>query len=194
MSAFPRTCPFSRNLGSRFRPAPLRSRTVGLPESGSDLGITQSAPSPSQRCLNAGPYSPLLRWVYPAERPPRFSGGSVSTARLRPPSAQSPFADRRCYRLSQDVEHPVSGHYPAFFAHTNSCANPKPSHRLRSVPWSVGLCRLLPAPTGRGTFPMLSLPNCPHASGPLPRSPLRCTYPFLPSGLWPFPPCQWFGV
>ena len=79
MSAFPRTCPFSRNLGSRFRPAPLRSRTVGLPESGSDLGITQSAPSPSQRCLNAGPYSPLLRWGYPTERPPRFSGGSVST-------------------------------------------------------------------------------------------------------------------
>ncbi len=49
---------------------------------------------------------------------------------MEPSGAQSPFARSRCYLSRRDVPHLVSRHYPAFLAHTNSCANPKPSSWL----------------------------------------------------------------
>ncbi len=50
---------------------------------------------------------------------------------LRQSSAQSPFARIGCYFLRRHVLHHVSERYPAFIAHTDSCVNPKSSHRLR---------------------------------------------------------------
>ena len=47
-----------------------------------------------------------------------------------PPSAQSPFATIRCYRLVGDVMHLLGGRYPTFIAPTGSCARPSPSPRL----------------------------------------------------------------
>ena len=47
-----------------------------------------------------------------------------------PPSAQSPFARSGYYPLRRGILYPVSGRYPTFIAHTNSCARPKGSYRL----------------------------------------------------------------
>jgi len=61
-----------------------------------------------------------------------LSGSESGTVPLRCPlCAESPFARLRCYLLRRDVSHHVSGSYPTFFAHTGSCARPKPSPRLR---------------------------------------------------------------
>jgi hypothetical protein len=53
------------------------------------------------------------------------------------------------------------------------------------VPWSAGLCRLLPAPAGKWPFPTLSLRIFPWALGPLPRWSPWCTCSFLPMELRP---------
>ena len=60
-----------------------------------------------------------------------------------PPSAQSPFARIGCYLLRRGVSRHISEHYPAFIAHTRSCANPKPSRRLRPWPVFAGCCQPL---------------------------------------------------
>ncbi len=103
--------------------------------------------------------------------------------RLRPspPSVQSPFAHPRCYLRWGDVSHHLRGRYPSFIAHTGSCVRPHPSRRLRSLPWSAGLCRLPSAPAGRWPFPTLFPRIFLYVQGPLPRRLLWCTHPFLPT-------------
>ena len=59
-----------------------------------------------------------------------FTGPTSSGYSWNPPSAQSPFARKRCYLLHRKVSPHVSRHYPAFIAITGSCANPNPSPRL----------------------------------------------------------------
>ena len=49
---------------------------------------------------------------------------------MRLSGAQSPFARSGCYPSRRSVLRLVSRHYPTFIAHTNSCANPKPSSCL----------------------------------------------------------------
>lgn len=61
---------------------------------------------------------------------PLFTGLCVLSYTLELPSAQSPFAHKRCYLLCRGVWHHVSRSYPAFFARTDSCVNPKPSSCL----------------------------------------------------------------
>ncbi len=56
------------------------------------------------------------------------------------------------------------------------------------VPSLAGLCRLLPAPCWRWSFPTLSLRTFPWVLGPVPRQPGRCTCPFLPVRHRPSPP------
>src|SRR5262249_24794922 len=62
-----------------------------------------------------------------------------------------------------------------------------PPPRASVVPSTPGLCRLLSAPAGSRTFPMLSLRILPRVLGPLPRRLLRCLYPFLPPRHRPSP-------
>ena len=152
---------------------PLRSRKVGLPESGSDLGATPRSSSWKERGLSADPHAPQLRPVY-------FQGRSVVhrpwvllvRLLLKPPSAQSPFARSRCYLSRRGCWLHVSGRYPAVIAPTGSCASPTPSHRLRSQPWSAGLRRSLSAPAGRigpsQRYLHESFPRCldPYPGGP----------------------------
>lgn len=85
------------------------------------------------------------------------------------PSAQSPFALCRSPLLRGDLLLHLRGHYPSFFAPTDSCASPKPSLLLRLLTSSMGLCRSSPVPAGSWTFPVLSPPFFPWVSGPLPR-------------------------
>ncbi len=51
-----------------------------------------------------------------------------------PPLTESPFAHWRRYLLWGGVQHLLGRRYPAFFAHTGSCAEPNTSHRLRPRP------------------------------------------------------------
>lgn len=58
--------------------------------------------------------------------------GSVPGPGQDHPSAQSLFACSGCYPSHRGLLGHVSRHYPAFIAHTGSCARPKRSARLRS--------------------------------------------------------------
>ncbi len=64
---------------------------------------------------------------------------------------------------------PFRKNYPPFFAHTDSCARPNPSRRLRLAPYTTGLCRLLSVPAGRWPFPTLGRRVCSWMPGPVPR-------------------------
>ena len=85
-----------------------------------------------------------------------------------PPSAQSPFARRRCYRGRRDVAHLVGRRYPSFFAHTGSCARPPSSGQLwiassgRSLQVAVSPCWMM-------ALPDVISAVCLKELGPLPR-------------------------
>jgi len=86
-----------------FPPAPLRSRTVGFPESGSDRGLYPHC-LPSGVRLKCWPiYAPLLR-RFACKNRPVFNGsailGSASKTIPGPPRAQSPFARIEALPLS----------------------------------------------------------------------------------------------
>jgi len=182
-------------ITTTFPQASLRSRKVGFPDSGSDLGATPQSSAWNERGLSADPHTPQLSPVY-------FQGRSLVhrpwmelvRLLLEPPSAQSPFARSRCYLSRRGSLRHVSGRYPAVFAPTGSCASPTPSHRLWSKPRSAGLCRLLSAPAGHSTFPALPPRILPQMPGPLPRRSPWCTYSFLPIGHRPSPFPNWVGT
>ncbi len=89
------------------------------------------------------------------------------------------------YPCQGGVSRHLEGRSPSFLAPTGPCARPTPSRRLRSLPWSAGLCRLLSAPAGGWPFPTLSLRVFPWMQGPVPRRLAGCLYPFLPLRLRP---------
>ena len=86
-----------------------------------------------------------------------------------PPCTESPFAPLGCYPSRGGVCRHLERHYPFLIAHTGSCARPTPSRSLLPRLSLVGLCRLLPAPAGRWSFPTLSPQVSPQVPGPLPR-------------------------
>jgi hypothetical protein len=133
----------------------------------------------SRRCLPTTKETQTLARIRPSwlwfacDARPIFKGtldpGSMSGSAPGPPSAQGPFARFGRYPSRRSLMGCVSGHYPAFIAHTDPCAEPNPSRRLRSLPWSASLRRLSPVPAGRWPFPTLSLQIFPWMPGPLPR-------------------------
>ena len=177
-----------------FPHASLRSRTVGFPESGSDLGATPQSSARCERSLSADRHTPQLIPVY-------FQGALhciihrlCVQLRPQPPSAQSPFAHSRCCLSRRGCFLHVGGRYPAVIATTGSCASPMPSRRLWSLPRSAGLCRLRSAPAGHRTFPALPPRIFPQMPGPLPRRSPWCTHSFLPAGHRPSPFPNWVGT
>ena len=110
---------------------------------------------------------------FACEHRPIFNGvvlpGPVSRTIQGPPRVQSPFARLRRYLSRRD-----------FFCISSEDVTP-PSSLLRThapdqnppaffgFPYSTGPCRLLSAPAGSWTFPVLSPQFFPWVSGPLPR-------------------------
>ncbi len=183
-------------MTATFPQAPLRSRTVGLPESGSDLGLSSHGLPEARRLkrwLVSTPHHSSLPVGLGRFMDTVYPGSKTETVR-GPPSAQSPFAHLGCYLRRRGVSHLVSRRYPAFIARTGSCARPKPSRRLRSMPWSAGLCRLSPVPAGRWPFPTLSLQSLRRCLYPYPAASFRCTCSFLPRRQRPHVRGETFGT
>ena len=128
-------------------------------------------------------------------RATRLTDSVFGPALSRPchPSTQSPFARMRRYLMHQCIG-TVSGHYPTFFAHMDSCDEPKGSLRLQVFPYSKGLCRLSSRPAASWPLPTLSPQVFPMVPGPLPRWSLWCTRSFLPITRRPSPCCNRVGL
>ena len=104
-----------------------------------------------------------------------------------PSSTESPFAPSGRYPSGGDVCHLLGPHYQAIVARTDSGAEPRSSLRLPlSAGWRVlaGCCEPL---LEKGPSRRSVLRFFPHVLGPLPRLPLWCTYPFLPTEQRPSP-------
>ena len=116
-----------------FPQAPLRSRTVGFPQSGSDLGFPLQV-FPARSAIQALTHLHLAHAGLPTNSSPlRGSVCSrlcVRETTLGPPSAQSPFAPCRRYRHGGGVARLLERRYSFVIAHTDSCARPLPSSRL----------------------------------------------------------------
>ncbi len=159
-----------------FPGAPQRSRTVGFPESGSDLGMSfRGLPSGKEAHMLAHE-RPSYLWFAHGPRP--VFKGKATPAQCPgpapgPPSVQGSFARRGCDPQRRSVVHCVVGRYPNFIAPTSPCARPNASRRLR-LPNPAGLRRLSPVPAGRWSFPTLALQSVYRCPDPYPAVPLRC--------------------
>jgi len=135
---------------------------------------------------------------FACESRPIFNGlvhpGSASRSSQGPPRAQSPFARRRRYLLRRDVLRTTSegATPPSSLIWTHATDQIPPVDF--SLPYTTGLCRLLPVPAGRWSFPTLSLHSLHGCLDPYPGMPLRCSRPFLPGELQPHPRCTGFGA
>ena len=113
----------------------------------------------------------LQRFTY--EHRPIFNGvvlpGPVSRTIQGPPRAQSPFARLRCYLFRRDVVCISSEDITPPSSLLRAHAPLQDSPVFFGLPYSTGPYRLLPAPAGSWTFPVLSPQFFPWVSGPLPR-------------------------
>ena len=140
---------------------------------------------------------PYFQW-FACEHRPIFNDpvhpGSVSRTDQGPPRAQSPFARSRCYLFRRNVSCITSEGItpPSSLIWTHATDHNPPANFV--LPYKAGLCRLLPVPAGRWSFPMLSLQSLHRCLDPYPEVPLRCFCPFLPAELQPHQRCTRFGT
>src|SRR5215467_7166307 len=114
-----------------FPDAPLKSWTVGFPESSSKPWHILRGPSHGverfKRWLVYTPATPGLPTASPPKAVTCVHAGFIRPAAIRPrrpPSVQSPFAQLGCYLHWGDVVRLLGGRYPSVIAHTGSCAAP----------------------------------------------------------------------
>ena len=169
---------------STFPQAPLRSRTVGFPQSGSALGLPSVA-FPEARSFVLTHYPPCTLWFASPGR--SIVPGPHVRVLLELPSAQSPFA-RPGVTARRGVSH-VSGRYPPVIALRTHAPVLRPpaasvvSSGSRSVQVAVSPC-------WEEDLPDVILRILPASWPPTPAA-LRCHDPFLPHGHRPSP--RWTG-
>jgi hypothetical protein len=183
--------------------APLRSRTVGFPESGSGLGSARHFPEAglptAVKGSSDGTRTPPTFMVHlpprsdpgPPRAPSAASGCGPSCRNRRVPRAPLPAAgasrDGAASRAaSEDVTPPsklIRAHAPV----------PPPLIAF-GLPYALSLRRLLPSPAGRGTFPTLSLQSLWRRLDPYPAVSPRCMHPFLPRERRPHVTRNTFGT
>ncbi len=140
---------------------------------------------------------PSLQW-FACEVRPNFNGladpGSVSRTIQGPPRAQSPFARWRRYLHRRNVSCITSEGVtpPSSLIRTHAPDQTPPV--VFGLPYWTGLCRSLPVPAGRWSFPTLSLQSLHRRLDPYPGMPLWCICPFLPRELQPHPRCTELGA
>ncbi len=176
-----------------FPQASLRSRTVGFPESGSDLGSTPRSPSQEERSLSADSHTPQLVPVY-------FQGRSSCSPALcpaTPGTTKCPEPLRAFEALPLPpwpLRPPSAGVTPPsslLQAHASVLLPPTAyGHSLGQQVFAG--CRQ--PRLGCRTFPALPPRILPQMPGPLPRRSLWCTGSFLPTGHRPSPFPNWVGT
>ena len=113
---------------------------------------------------------------------------------MKRPSTQSPFAQCRRYLHWGDVNRLFRGRYPSFLAHTDSCANPVTSPRLRPWPRVRSLRRLPSAPAANGIFSTLFCESFLGCLSPYPGGFAECICLVLPQRRRPSPNEKWVGL
>ena len=173
--------------------SPLRSRTVGFPESGSDLGSARhfsDVDLPSRPWgSSAGAHPPRSPPVYPHPCPERDGScrniGAIIrhhslTVMLRSAECPEPlclwWASPRHRVFSENTSEDVTLPSSLLRAHAPDHVPPPAS---RHCPWPGGLCRLSPVPAGRWPFPTLSLQSVRRRLDPYPAAFLGCLCPLL---------------
>jgi hypothetical protein len=140
---------------------------------------------------------PFLLW-FACKHRPDFKGsaypGSESRTVPGPPRAQSPFARVGVTTLGATSHAPRQRELPPFHRSYELMRQTKTLPLTSVVPNTTGLCRLVPVPAGRWSFPTLSLQSVHRRLDPYPGMPLRCSCPFLPRELQPHPRCAQFGT
>ena len=169
-----------------FPEAPLRSRTVGFPESGSGLGSARhfsGRPSPTARnCVLAHP-SPRRGGVCiapsPRRRPGRNPALCLVAYRLSwPPSAQSPFARSGRYPRRGGLNTAWRGVTPSSsLIRAHAPDHPPPRASARAL--RAGSLQVVAVPAGRWPFPTLSPRSLRRCSDPYPAALLGCACPLL---------------
>jgi hypothetical protein len=164
---------------------PLQSRTVGGPQSGSDLGLPVVA-FPSRATLTCCPTSTPAR---SGLLPRALRGAPALPVRrlLELPRAQSPCACTRCSLASWCSQRITSAGVPPPSSLLRTPASVLPPPRASGAPATPGLGRGRSAPAGRRTLPPFSRRRCPSGLGPLPRWLLRGLDPFRPARQRPSP-------
>ena len=150
-----------------FHEAPLRSRTVGFPESGSDLGSARHFSDvglPSRPWgSSAGAHPPQSPPVYPHPCPERDGScrniGAIIrhhslTVMLRSAECPEPLCLWWAVTPSQGVlrEH-LGRRYPSVLAPAGSCARPCPSPRLDTQPLAGRSVRVVASPCWEMALP-----------------------------------------
>lgn len=179
----------SAPIVATFPQAPLRSRTVGFPQPGSDLGFPSSA-------FPDGDEAQVPTYVHPAPTglpmisSPHFQQPDLGTE-SEDHLGTAKYPEPLCYTpaLPSCRRHPVSPHRKLLPLHRSYGLMRQTAALLPPLasPAAAGLCRLPSAPAAQRSFPTLSLPILPRVSGPLLRRLLGCTCPLLPLGHWPSP-------
>ena len=190
--------PMGRNpapMITTFPQASLRSRTVGFPDSGSDLGAIPRSPSRNERGLSAGPHTPHSHHsLLPVARSMVCSTGSVSRSYARNHQVpRAPLPARgvtslgvACCVTSEGVTPPSS----LLRAHAPDPL-PSPAYGHAS---SAGLCRLLASPCWTVALPSVISANLSPDAWPLTPAVPMVRYSFLPIGHRPSPMLYWVGT
>ena len=97
---------------------------------------------------------------------------------------ESLFAPSRCYLSGSCVYHNLNQRYPVLVATIDSCARPDSSSALGSCPKRLSL-QVAVSPCWNQPFSNVNPPIFLHVQASLPRLPLWCSYPFLPTELRP---------
>ena len=173
-----------------FPEAPLRSRTVGFPESGSGLGsarhfsglaFPQRAKLRCWRTLrpDAVEFALPLRHDAGAAESGSVSGCGPTVVAAECPE---PLCPERALPAPGRPREPPGGALPprrrSYGLMRQTTTLPAP----RLAPCAQGLCRLSPVPAGRWPFPTLSLRPLCRRSDPYPAALLGCTCPLLHRG------------
>ena len=179
-----------------FLEAPLRSRTVGFPESGSDLGCIPEA-FPTRMKLKCWHMYTPLRIGLPSDLVPNLRAKALRlSVRTLLRTAKCP--EPLCRRLV----------LPSIAASPACCRKALPllhrSYRLmrqtktlprpRFVGLYPGSLQVLPVPAGSWPFPTLVLQSVLRRLDPYPAASVRCIYPFLPGQLRPHLTRDRFGT
>jgi len=148
---------------SMFPQAPLRSRTVGFPEYGSDPGFPLMAYPNIRKLKRWLAYTPLISSLPSGSSE---KAGSSDSRRCpawdrQVPRAPLPEASVTRFRVvSPTTSKGATPSSSLLRAHAPD-HHPPPRFRVTLIP--SGLCRLLPAPAGRWSFPTFlckSVPRC----------------------------------